>query len=134
MNEALFKPRGLYALVVAYKHDATKDVSGGDYDAGSAIARYTAPAESGWKKQTQRLRTSSGKDVGGLDVGAVAPLVFPGVEEARKGETEEEKGKWKKFEKFMGDYGDRRAQAIYVRQSNSPSPRFVGILTSKATR
>jgi hypothetical protein len=112
MNEQLFRPRGLFALVVAYKPNAKKAIEMGEYDATASIAQYGN--NEGWK---QKMRASSGKNFGELNIGEVAPLMYPALEEAREGATEEQRGKWKKFEKFMGEYGDRRAQATYVSSS-----------------
>ena len=112
--ERLFKPRGLFALVVAYKPDAKKQVEVGEFDSNVSIARFSQPADSAWSNKARILRTDSGKQYNELNVGEVAPLIYPSLEEAKLGATEEQKGKWKKFEKFMGEYGDRRAQAVYV--------------------
>jgi hypothetical protein len=114
MNEKLFRPRGLFALVVAYKPNAKKQIEVGEYDPASSIARFTETSGSAFRDKSRKLRTVSGKNFGELDIGEVAPLVYPSIEDAKEGKTEQQKGAWKKFEKFMGDYGDRRAQAIYV--------------------
>jgi hypothetical protein len=114
MNEKLFRPRGLFALVVAYKPNARKQIEVGEYDPTSSIARFTESSGSAWKDNAPKLRTQSGKNFGELDIGEVAPLVYPSIEDARVGETEQQRSAWKKFEKFMGDYSDRRAQAVYV--------------------
>lgn len=115
MNEGLFKPRGLYAMVVAYKPDARKAVEMGEFDSEASVARYTAREGQGWK---DKLRGQSGKNYGELSVGESAPLVYPALEEAREGKTEEQRGRWKRFERFMGEYGDKSAQATYVSYSS----------------
>lgn len=40
MNEKLFKPRGLYAIVMSYKPDANKAISAGEFDPTATVARY----------------------------------------------------------------------------------------------
>jgi hypothetical protein len=125
MNEQLFRPRGLFAMVVAYKPDAKKAVEMGEYDPTSSISRFTESSGSAWRDKARKLRTDSGKNFGELDIGEAAPLVYPSIEEAKIGETEKQKGAWKNFEQFMGDYGDRRAQAAYVSPSSPPLPSFI---------
>ncbi|KIW01200.1 uncharacterized protein PV09_07248 [Verruconis gallopava] len=95
MNEKLFKPRGLFALVVAYKPDAQKAVELGDFDPAASIARYHKPSGSAWKDKASKLRSTSGTNSGELDIGDVAPLVYPSIEDASKCETEQQKSKWK---------------------------------------
>ena len=118
MNERLFKPRGLFAMVVAYKPDARKAVEVGEFDPTDSVARYGEGSGQGqgWKA---KLRSESGYNHGELSVGECAPLIYPALEDAREGATEEQRGRWKRFEKFMGEYGDRRAQATYVSRPNA---------------
>jgi hypothetical protein len=112
MNEKLFKPRGLYAVIMAYKPNATKPISAGDFDAKEMIARYDQSTGSAWKDKARQLRTSSGKTYNDLEIGEVAPLMYPALEDAAADPTKA--SKWKAAQKFLGDYGDKRAQAVYV--------------------
>jgi hypothetical protein len=110
MNERLFKPRGLFAMVVAYKKNAKNAVDVAEFDPEESVAKYATGSE-GWRS---KMRASSGENHRRLDLGDVAPLVYPAIAEADEHGTAEQRGKWKSFQKFMGEYGDRRARAQYV--------------------
>jgi hypothetical protein len=112
MNDKLFKPRGLYAFVMIYKPDAKKAISAGEFDPNATIARYDAPADSAWRNHARDLRLASGKAHSELDIGETSPLVFPALEHAAQDPNQ---GKWKSAQKFLLDYGDKRAQATYAR-------------------
>jgi hypothetical protein len=112
MNEKLFKPRGLYAMVMSFKPDAARPVSAGEFDPNQMIAKYTSQANSKFKETAKGLRVASGKTYGEMELGEVAPLVFPALEEIAANPADQ--GKFKKAQKFLADYGDKRAQASYV--------------------
>jgi hypothetical protein len=113
MNEKLYKPRGLYALVMSFKPDADRPVSSGDFDLNSMIAKYTQSSGSKLKDTGKNLRLTSGKTYGEMELGEVAPLIFPALEDIAA--NAEDQGKMKKARKFVADYVDKRAQATYVR-------------------
>jgi hypothetical protein len=117
MNEKLFKPRGLYALVMSYKPDATRPVSSGEFNPNSVIAKYSESSNSKLKETGKNLRVASGKTYGEMELGEVAPLVFPALEEIAA--NPKDQGKFKKAQKFLAEYGDKRAQAIYVSISSN---------------
>jgi hypothetical protein len=112
LNEKLFKPRGLYALIMSYKPDATRPVSSGEFNPSSVIAKYGEPGGSKFKESSKRLRVASGKTYGEMELGEVAPLVYPALEEIAA--NPKDQGKFKKAQKFLAEYGDKRAQANYV--------------------
>lgn len=110
MNENLFKPRGLYAIVMSYKHDATKAISAGEFDPTVAVARYDQSTGT-WRDKTKQLRITSGTTHSDLKIGETAPLIFPLLEQAA---ADPNQSKWNAAKEFLGDYGDKRAQATYV--------------------
>jgi hypothetical protein len=110
VNRGLFMPRGLVALVVAYKPGATV-AEAGEFEPADGVVRYAdggGGEDGGWKG---KFRGSNGESARQMQIGEVAPLVYPEVQEA---ELAEQQGRWKRFGEFVGDYGDRRAQAEYV--------------------
>ena len=121
MNQKLFMPRGLYCLVMSFKPDATRPVSGGQVNINDMIAKYSQPVQSGFKNTMAGLRVSSGKTYGEIEMPESAPLVFPALDQAA---VNPDAGKLKKSQKFVADYFDRRAQATYV-SSILPQHRHV---------
>jgi hypothetical protein len=115
MNEKLFKPRGLYAIVMSFKPNATKAISTGEFDPTATVARYDESTGKAWRDKTRQLRIASGTTHSDLQIGETAPLVFPVLEQAA---ADPNQSKWNSAKKFLGDYGDKRAQAVYV------SPNF----------
>jgi hypothetical protein len=111
MNEKLFKPRGLYAIVMSFKPNATKAISTGEFDPTATVARYDESTGKAWKDKTRQLRIASGTTHSDLQIGETAPLVFPVLEQAA---ADPNQSKWNSAKKFLGDYGDKRAQAVYV--------------------
>jgi len=114
MNDKLFKPRGLYAIVMSFKPDASRPVSAGEFDPNSIIAKYSESSSSKFKDTTKKLRVTSGKTYGEMELGEVAPLIFPALEDAAANTADQ--SKLKKAQKFLADYGDKRAQLSYKHQ------------------
>ena len=112
MNTHFFQPRGLYAMLVTYKpsrhswSSAPMDIS---HDVSKAIDTDTLGA-----KLKNDLKFTSGKTHTELELPEAAPLIFPRLDAAAE---EEESGKkpnaFKKSGRFIGDYMDRRANAVY---------------------
>lgn len=112
INTHFFQPRGLYAMLVTYKpsrnrwSSAPMDIS---HDISKALDTDTLGA-----KIKNDLKFTSGKSHTELELPEAAPLIFPHLDAAAE---EEEAGKkpnaFKKSGKFIGDYMDRRANAVY---------------------
>ena len=125
MNERLFRPRGLYALIMAYKPDAERPVGAQAVDLNAIIGKRsgaTASDESlspDWvqKLQTMHVKMGSGNTYGELEMPEAAELVFPSLNEMQDSGAAENVNRLKKTSKHMQDYYDRRAQALYVRVS-----------------
>jgi hypothetical protein len=134
MNEELFKPAGLYAMIVKYKSDqevrqdatsllARFGVSGSkvDFNTNQAIAKYDrslSDESSGSRSMTDRMkniRLASGQTRGAIHIPESAPLIFPDIDKAIATQGPETfKDKAKDAKSFLGDYMDRRAQLQYV--------------------
>ncbi|GME46174.1 fad binding domain protein [Neofusicoccum parvum] len=115
-NERLFKPRGLYAMIVAFRADADRPVEARALDVNAVLAKYGSAEGSGskFKDDARKLRFSSAKTYGEAELPVAADLVFPGLEEEDEGGDEEAKKKMKATNKWLADYQDRRAQAKFV--------------------
>ena len=110
MNEMLFKPRGLYAMIMTYKP--------GSSDASSLVDVNTHITDSVAARQgggRSNFRTASGKTHGEAEMPDAAALVFPKLQAAG---DEEKRNAFKRAIDFSRDYGDRRAQATFVRIPN----------------
>ncbi|GAB7353682.1 hypothetical protein MBLNU459_g4088t1 [Dothideomycetes sp. NU459] len=128
VNNELFAPRGLYAMMVKYKVQ-------------TSTSRTTIRAESidlskeAMRSGDQESTSSMSSDMRGLRLAAgtsrdeensptiCAPLIFPGVDaelaasaSSAPGPGDEQgfTGKWKSSQRFVAEYMDRRAQAIYM--------------------
>jgi hypothetical protein len=111
MNEAMFKPRGLYAMLMVYepKSDHVLQQVDPTQNINQAVGKRIAG-------KGGKFSSSSGKTIED-EIPEVAPLIYPGLDELPEGEK---KGRMKRTGAFLADYFDRRAQAEFVR-SLSPA-------------
>lgn len=113
MNKELFMPRGKFALIMSYKPDAQKALEGQQADVSEMV--YKRSTKEGWKYGLKgRFAIESGKTYAEVNMPESAPLTFPGLEKETAVEELKKVSSTKKSQKFMADYYDRRAQAIYV--------------------
>lgn len=105
MNEKLFKPHGLYAMIMSYKPGTSKISENFDVNANVNLA-VDARLSGG----RSNFRASSGKTRGGAQMPEAAPLVFPLL---RDTPDAEKANAFKRAANFTGDYTDRRAQAKF---------------------
>ncbi|KAK5721393.1 hypothetical protein LTR17_014604 [Elasticomyces elasticus] len=144
MNEELFRPAGLYALIMKYKPEANSMdnskatvVSRGssmrselvDLSTTEIVAKYSktlsepndegAPhnrrVSLGVPVDRKDFRLASGITQGSMNLPDAAPLTFPGIDEAFARDKEKFKDKAKDAQSFLADYLDRRAQMRYAR-------------------
>nr|POE77705.1 hypothetical protein CFP56_09348 [Quercus suber] len=131
MNEEVFKPAGLYAMVIKYKQnlDVTRH---GHYTqtgahigigterinltASHAIAKYSNEGSDVINSRMQDLQLVSNTTKGTIELPEAAPLIFPYLDraidlEAGSGSTQ---NRVKDHGAFLQDYRDRRAQATYT--------------------
>ena len=115
MNDKLFKPRGLYALIMKYIPQGTRPISVQQADMNTMISKEDAP-----HKGYQNLRAvNAGRSYGDIEMPESAPLVFPDLDEAARTQDPAKANKLKSSMAFVTDYYDKRAQASYVRQNFS---------------
>ena len=132
VNEELFKPAGLYAMIVKYKTEAEVARSGNsslarlgvsgeivDFNTNQAVAKYnrTLSDESSrsMSDRMKNIRLASGTTAGAVRLPEAAPLIFPDIDKALAKEGSETfKDKTKDAKDFLADYMDRRAQMTYV--------------------
>lgn len=110
MNERLFKPRGLYAMVMKYIPQGTRPISVQQADLNTMIGKENAP-----HKSYQNFRAvNAGRSYGAIEMPDSAPLVFPDLDEAAQTQDPAKANKLKSSMAFVTDYYDKRAQASYV--------------------
>ncbi|KAK3715179.1 hypothetical protein LTR37_007389 [Vermiconidia calcicola] len=141
MNEDLFKPAGLYAMIVKYKSEAEVQASGNsllarlgvggekvDFNTNQTIAKYNrtlseeSSANRSMSDRMKNIRLASGTTEGAIQLPEAAPLIFPDIDDAlaKKG-PETFKDKAKDVQSFVGSYMDRRAHMEYARDDLSSS-------------
>lgn len=114
MNERLFKPRGLYALIMTYNPESSNAYEVIDVD--TVTAKAVAVQEHGGTGS--KFSSAAGATNGEAQMPEAVPLTFPYLESAGH---EQKQNAFNKAKAFVGDYGDRRAQAKFV--SLPPDPR-----------
>ncbi|KAL2291756.1 hypothetical protein FJTKL_11954 [Diaporthe vaccinii] len=151
VNQELFMPRGLYAMVMAFKDEVPGQQPRGPLsklanatgkalfsaerlDINQTVGKYSNPDAdmSKLKKGMQNIRLVSGKTHGEIELPEAAALVFPDLDRAadsdlnqqgkgKEAVSESTKEKWKGAGKWVQDYLDRKAQASYEREHQGSS-------------
>ncbi|KAK7738344.1 hypothetical protein SLS53_006155 [Cytospora paraplurivora] len=146
VNQELFMPRGLYAMIMAFKDVVPGEQPRGPLsklagavgkqlfssqrlDINQTVAKYSKPDSelTKTKKGLQNIRLFSGKTYGEIELPEAAELVYPDLDRAAQADLEQEgngKGaetekimdKWKGAGKWVQDYLDRKAQASWERE------------------
>ena len=109
MNEQLFKPRGLYVMMMAYKpksHKANVEIDTNQNIQDSITKR--ADGKGG------KLGGASGETHNPWELPESAPLIFPEIDEAQEKGDE---GKAKQGGHFLADYMNRRARAKFEHEN-----------------
>lgn len=114
MNDKLFRPHGLFCLIMTYKPE--QKASHEQVDISKTITKSITPSDSKVREQLKGLKLSSGKTYGELEMPESAPLIFPALDAVAASPDQDGKkqSKFKNSSKFVTDYLDRRAQASYV--------------------
>ena len=112
VNERLFKPRGLYAMVMSFKPNQKKAISAETCDINTLISSREDISSSTLKDV---FKNSTGTTYSELELPESAALKFSDLDQAvEKGDT-----KLEAAGNFLADYYDRRAQALYA--ANAPN-------------
>lgn len=112
MNEKVYKPRGLYAMIMKYNPNANTTLDVQQMDTSSLIANRATHENDFFRKM------ASGETQGELEMPEAAPLVFPALDEvatsvAQSGDVEK-RNAFMRSTKFVSNYYDKRAQMDYA--------------------
>lgn len=114
VNESLFKPRGLYCMIMTFKPDAPA-VLGMDVTAtDQALTKYATEPDTEFRRKLGKIRLTSGKTKGEMSLPEAAPLIYPAIDAALNDPSAEKQNFLKSSGDFMATYMDRRAQADYA--------------------
>ena len=139
INESLFKPRGLYCMIMTFKPDSPHDAvlgmnvtqTGGLSATDQALMKATSIPDSELKAKLAKLRLTSGVSKGEMSLPESAPLIYPALDAAAQAALDSAGGtsgpadgapgqstkdKLKSNVGFLATYLDRRAQANYAGQ------------------
>ncbi|EXJ83678.1 hypothetical protein A1O1_07302 [Capronia coronata CBS 617.96] len=121
INETLFKPRGLYCMIMTFKPDSPYEpVIGMDVRSTStdaALAKATSNPDSELRQKLKSMRLTSGTSKGEMSLPESAPLVYPALDAALSEGTELSEPKQTGLRAsagFVANYLDRRAQASHA--------------------
>lgn len=127
MNTHFFRPRGLYAMLITYK-PSRHPWSSAPMDISRGISKTLDADTNLGSRIRNNLKITSGKTHTELEMPEAAPLIFPHLDTAAaEGGQEDEAGKkkpasaFKKSGKFVSDYLDRRANAVYSAENPGSS-------------
>ncbi|KAF2796343.1 hypothetical protein K505DRAFT_300412 [Melanomma pulvis-pyrius CBS 109.77] len=110
MNDALFRPHGLFCMLMTYKPDAQS--SSEPVMTAGLISKTITPSDSKFKEQIKMFKLTTGKSKGEMELPEAAPLVYPALEKVMEQETKT----FKSSSQFVADYMDRRSAAKYAYQ------------------
>lgn len=139
MNESLFKPRGLYAMIMTFKPERPTEryFNTNINDATTAaLTKSITPPTSGLNTQLRNIRLSSGVSKGEMSLPESAPLIYPALDVAAANVAstdqalpEKKQSVLKSSGNFIAEYLDRRAQAEYA--GANPNSKLTGPPPSK---
>ena len=110
INNRMFKPRGLYAIVMKYIPNGTRPIYVQRADLNTMISKEEAP-----HKSYQNFRAvNAGRSYGEVEMPESAPLIFPALDEVAETQDPVKASKMKDKMAFVSDYYDRRGRASYV--------------------
>ncbi|KAK3169983.1 hypothetical protein OEA41_009368 [Lepraria neglecta] len=117
INDHFFHPRGVHALLMSYKPERST-FSSAQVDISHTITSSVTKPESMGGKIKDNMKFTTGKTYTEMELPASAPLIFPDLDAAADADEDTEDAKkkqnfFKKGNKFVGEYMDRRAQAEY---------------------
>jgi hypothetical protein len=139
VNESLFKPRGLYAMIMTFKPERPTEryFNANINDATStALAKSITPPSSSLSANLRNIRLSSGVSKGEMSLPTSAPLVYPALDAAAadavstdRALPEKKQNALKSSGNFIAEYLDRRAQAEYA--GSNPNSKLTAPPPSK---
>ena len=118
MNEKIYKPRGLYAMIMKYNPNANTTLDVQQMDTSTLIVNRGAHENDFFRK------VAAGETQGELEMPESAPLVFPALDNVAQSVVQsgdvEKKNAFMRSTKFVSNYYDKRAQMEYVRRRPLP--------------
>lgn len=115
MNERIFKPRGLYAMIMKYNPNANTTLDVQQMDASSLIVNRGAHENDFFRKR------ASGETQGELEMPEAAPLVFPALDDVAQSGDIEKRNAFMRSTKFVSNYYDKRTQLEYATRNPNSS-------------
>ena len=112
VNNRLFEPRGLYAMIMSSKPEQKRPIDAETLNINTLISKRQKSDSHTFRGA---LKVGAGTTYGDIELPESAPLTFPKLDEAVASGDTEKTAKLKVASNFLGDYYDRRAQAVYVR-------------------
>lgn len=139
VNRDLFMPRGLFAMVMAFKPEIPSsrqgplgNVAGAvketlskkeKLDINQTVEKWsnTDPNKSKFKKGLDNIRLQSGETNSDVELPETASLIYPDLDQvaAQSSQDEGVMNKFKGAGNWVNDYMDRRAAVFYVSQEAS---------------
>ena len=122
INETLFKPRGLYCMIMTFKPEAAAVLPMNISSTDQALVKVLSdPSSSSTITQNlAKLKLTSGATTGEVSLPESAPLIYPALETlAAQSPNGEKISSLKQSSAFMASYFDRRAQALYTSSNTS---------------
>lgn len=116
MNDTLFKPRGLFCMIMTFKPDNPySPVVNMDLNVDSTTVALNQRLTN-YHSMKSKFRSTSGVITGEVALPHSAPLVFPAIERAVQsdGEASKKRNALQRSGSFLNGYLDRRAQAKYA--------------------
>jgi hypothetical protein len=145
VNDEIFKPRGLFAMVMAFKDHippnkngvrrlTTKfgqimlmvpekiEIDNEHLDHDEAALKYSKPDPemSRTTKEMRKLRLASGETNNTMELPEAAPLIYPDLDKAAARALEGHAQGMKKAGVWVDDYMDRKFQYKFVSESRPP--------------
>ena len=122
VNEQVFRPRGLYCMVMTYSPESSSPYARCDLNSTITKSIDQSISNNMLEKLQHRFKVSHGATHGEIPFQETAPLIFPGLDELaeQQGDTQ---SKMKRMD-FVADYMDRRSQMNFVSPSSSFPPPF----------
>ncbi|PLN85050.1 hypothetical protein BDW42DRAFT_191133 [Aspergillus taichungensis] len=129
INDQVFRPRGLYCLVMTYNPDSSSASVTVDLDTAATISTAVTSQETVGllQKYKQRFKPSDGK---ACEIPECAPLIFPGLDELQREDSNFAHAQPQGRKEFIANYLDKRAQAAFAMDnpdstlSQGPPPTF----------
>ena len=120
VNDQLFKPHGLYCMMITYKPSQSDQKVVQVDHAAIATERAARAEESAQKKGKLFMNTEAASSRGELSIPEAAPLIFPALDKAAAEEqtssdkNPEQHPQFTSYRAYINDYLDRRRQAKFA--------------------